>query len=203
MSRIVRVTLVAILALAGLWAGRLALPGITLACTCAAPPIIAGPFDGGEDAVLVGRVGPHIAEGRHAFDVERWFKGAGGATVELQSALVPEGGNSFSFNSCGVELTVGSRLVLAASFDRGWLIPSACSPNADADSAEGRELIAAATRTFGPGVDPRTGGPADEPGGGIDLATIAIGLVLVVILLIAIGIVLAFARRSSSAGTST
>ena len=170
MTRLTRVALVATIALACLWAGKLAAPEAALACSCVATDPNA-PFDGSEDAVLLGKVGAHVVAGRFAFAVERWFKGEGGGSVQLQSATVPMGGNEFSYNTCGLDLQAGSRLIVAAHNAGGWLEPSACSPHADANTQEGRDLIAAAARAFGPGFIP--GAPPPEPAN--DLGTIAMG----------------------------
>jgi hypothetical protein len=177
-----------------LHAAAFVLPRTALACSCDAR---GAQFSGDEDAVVLGRVGNHVVAGRYAFEIERWFKGPGGVTVQLQSAAVPLGGGAVQFNTCGLELAVGSRLILAASDARGWLDPSVCSPHADANSAEGQALIAAAERTFGSGFVP--GDPPAEQGPN-DLATIAIGAATAAAFVIALLAGLGLLRRRSRRG---
>jgi hypothetical protein len=183
-----------------LLAGALAAPAITVACSCAGPPLGAPIFDGQEDAVLVGRVGADDGSGVYSFVVERWFKGGQAASVRLASGTLRQADGTFAGNSCGVDLNPGAHLVVAAYRSDGLLTPSACSPLATVETGDGQAMLAAAARTFGPGLIP--GGPpptAPERNPPIDLALISIVGVVLVLVIVIVAIALAVGRREPPA----
>ena len=200
MTRLTRAAAIAVLFAAGMATARLALPSNAFACLCAMPPN-ANAFTGQEDAVLLGTVGAPEARGLFAFHVERWFKGGSDAIVPMHSAMQPVGNGPVSFNTCGLDLQVGQRLILAASRDDLSLSPSACSPHADANSPEGGALIAAATQAFGAGLAPGELAGPGPTGGGFDLVLIAVVLVAVAVVAIGVVVGLSFLRREPNQGS--
>jgi hypothetical protein len=157
-------------------------------------------FDGQEDAVLVGRVGADDGSGVYPFAVERWFKGGDASNVRLASGTLRQADGSFFGNSCGVDLNPGSHLVLVAYRSEGVLTPSACSPLATVETAEGQAMLAAAARTFGPGLVPGEPPPADDGGNPpLDLALISIVAVTLILVVVMVAIALAVGRREPPA----
>lgn len=203
MSRLARLGLATVLLVGALAAGRLALPGGMVACSCLALEPGAPLFTGQEQVVVVGTVGPGDGSGIFPFAVERWFKGGDAATIRLTSATqrLPDG--SFVTNSCGVDLTPGWHVILVASLRDGIYDPSPCQPFAAIETADGQRTLQAAIATFGDGAPPGTtpGGTPESPGGPtIDLALIAILGVLAVVIAVLFGaLFLAFGRRDGTA----
>ena len=180
--RIGRVLLASTLLLGVLATREVAMPGSTVACDCAVPPPGQPLFDGTEPAVFLGTVGADNGTGIFNFEVARWFKGAGDPVVRLASGTqqLPDG--SFMTNMCGFTLVHGSRLLVVASLSDGQYSPSICGRTTDTSGPAGQQVIAAAVATFGQGVDPRAPPAVDAGnGGGIDLAAVAIVLVLAVV----------------------
>jgi hypothetical protein len=198
--RACRVLLVAIVLATGAFATRILLPTGTVACSC----VVQNPnqpFDGSEDAVLVGTVGAQDHGGKFTFRVERWFKGGLDPVVLLQSATQPMGDGTFLTNTCGLELMPGQRLVLAAArTDAEGLFPGLCQPSAAAASPEGQALVAAAVRVFGEGVAP--GAPPDpkpERGFQLDLSVVAMAALGLILLAGLLTVVVATMRREPPA----
>ena len=198
MTRFLRLGLTAMTLAGVLTVGRIALPGQAFACSCAAPPLGAPIFTGAEEAVLVGTVGPADPNLVHAFAVERWFRGGDAAVVGMLGAeqRFPDG--TTAYNTCGLDLEAGQRLVLSAGRVEGNLMPGLCSPSAQVGSPEGQAMLAAAIRTFGEGTVPGTSGPAPPSapeGPTIDLALIAMLGVLAAVVIVVFAVVLSFGRR--------
>ncbi len=191
------------LAIAGLLASaasgaHLAMPQLAVACSCAAPLPGVADFDGPDQAVVVGQVGAEVGGGLFAFAVERWFHGGTEPTIRMRSATerLPDG--SFVTNTCGVELVPGTRLVVAAHRADDVVTPSACSPHAEVESMEGQQMLAGAAARFGPGIVPNETSPPDEAP--LDLATIAIALVLGTVGLVVAVAVVGVLRRGPREG---
>lgn len=196
MNRLLRVALATVLLVGASSASHLSLPGVTFACSCLAPEPGAPVFTG-DEAVLIGTVGPGDGRGTYAFAVERWFQGGNAASVRLQSQMETFPDGQTVINTCGLTFEVGERLILAAGWmDATTLVPDSCSPHALVASPEGQQLVAAAVRTFGEGTTP--GAPPDtDPGAdaGPDLGLVAIALVTFIVGLTGVAGALAFARR--------
>ena len=193
--------LVRVLLVAGLLAivPSLALPEWVAACSCMGPqPLEVYAADG--SVIFVGRVDGRDARGVRVA-VSRWFAGKGAAPV----AWI--GGDFGNGASCGVgsEPVVGSQWIWVAwrPEDGGDPSISICAPTAELTSQEGQQLLAEATRTFGPGiVEPTDPSPAEplEPASsaGPDAAVVVAGVgVLTAGLLVLAGAAL-IARRFRS-----
>jgi hypothetical protein len=141
------------------------LAGPSLACSCVMPEPLGTYVQGNPTmAVFAGTAGPTTGA-RTAFSVERWFTGPGAAPVVL---LVPGtidlGNGQRMSNTCGLDLPVGSRWILAAPRgEDGSFTPSVCLPKARLGTEEGAALVAEAQRTFGPGTVPEAPPLASPP----------------------------------------
>lgn len=172
--------------------GSLAQPTCAYACSCAGPLPDVADYNGPEEVVLVGRVGPDDGSGQYPFAVERWFHGGTAARITLASAAQRQPDGTVAFNTCGVELLVGAHLVLVAYRGDGVYSPSICSPIASVESAEGQAIITDAVKAFGSGVPPGGDGPAVENAdNGPSVYLIAAGIAAVLV----VASIVAFARR--------
>ena len=181
---------------AALLAGTLAAPTATFACMCVAPPLGAPIFDGSEEAVLVGRVGPTDPTGKQAFAVDRWFKGGDAGSVKLHTGTDIHPGGISSSSSCGITVSEGVRIVVAATPGAGFLSVHACSTWADVATQEGQAMLAAAVNTFGEGLVPGEPPPEvvdDAPA--VDLASMAILAVVGLVAIAVAGVVIAAVGR--------
>ena len=139
----------------------------------------------------------------HAFAVERWYRGGDAAVVGMVGAEQRFADGMTAINSCGLNLVVGQRLILAAQRVDGNLMPGLCSPSAQVASPEGQALLASAVEVFGGGAGPGASGPPPPaaPGGPtVDLALIAILGVLAAVVIVLFAVLLfAFRRRDPPA----
>jgi len=182
---------------AALGAASLANPSAIAACSCAAPLPGIGEFRGPDEVALMGQVGVDDGSGTFTFAVERWFHGGHEPIIRMRSDTERLADGSFVRNSCGVSLVAGARLVVGAHRADDVVIPSACAPHAEIDSAEGQRIVAEAEAAFGPGVVP---GPPSATGDGVDLASVAIVAVFGIVAAVIAVTLIAVMRRGP--GTS-
>jgi hypothetical protein len=161
----------------------LAAPPPAVACSCAMPRPLAEYGQEPTAVIVVGRVGPRMANG-YAFQVERWYAGIAPTAI---ITMVPGDGAS-----CGIGLHSGQHIFTVAFRDeKGLVNPSLCSPSADVESVDGQAYIAEADRIFGgiavPGAKPE---PQPPPGAALSGPLPAVagagGLALIGLLLIAL-----------------
>ena len=141
-----------ILALALGLGARLALPPLTIACSCAMldQPMHLAAADPASN-VFTGRAGPLVADGV-AITLTGWFHGppppAGVAWLDPAGFVDPMGG------SCGTNPpTVGTEWIFVAGRNQvGRYDMSLCSTAAPVDTDQGQALLAEATEVFGPPV---------------------------------------------------
>lgn len=175
-----------------LMTASLAVPRISMACSCMQPQPIATYAEDPATVVMQGTVRNIGPDQQGTFQVERWYQG------EVPSGpIVPvRGGNGAD---CGLFMTAGQQLlVVAYRGEDGILQPSICAPSGDLSTPEGRALVAEAVAAFGPGIAPgEPGPPSSETPGGIDLATVLIvGFVGLVGLVLVLGAVVLLRRDS-------
>jgi hypothetical protein len=197
----IRVLPVALLATV-LSVGFLAAPPCTVACSCMPPePLAAYARDDGA-AIFVGRAGAQVGDAV-AFEIERWYWGAGAAPVV---AVVPGDGAM-----CGLSVKPGDHMLLVASRgEDGRFTPSNCLPFGVIGTPEGTRLLAEANATFGGGTppgptvvptEPPLAEPAPMPAGGPAnlLPVLLMGGAILGFGALVAGLVVA-ARRRPSAG---
>ena len=169
------------------FAAGMAWPRATFAGSCIAG-ITMDDIAREDAAVLIGRVGAARADGAFDFAVERWFRGGEAAVVPMMGARQRLADGSEVWNTCGLDLKTGQRLILAAGRGEGAYVPSICSLSADADGDQGRQMIIDANRLFGPGFVPGTAPPTDDAGlpiVGIAIGSLALAALVVAVLLVA------------------
>ena len=155
-----------ILALTALAAAVLAAPRPAAACSCAPPPPPAESL-AAADAVLLGEVAKveQTADAGSAgrldvvVEVERWFKGEGGARAEMITAA--------STAACGFPFEEGRRyLIYATETEDGALQVSLCSRSRPAEQAtEDLEELSGAPE---PETEPEPAGAAHDDSRGAD-----------------------------------
>ena len=132
--------------------------GPTLACSCVQPGPMAD-YATADHAIFAGTAGPSDARGVPV-RVAQWFSGKGAAPLVYLSA------QSFTGEaSCGTSLPpAGTDWIWVTFLPEGGGDPvtGLCSPHGQLGTAEGDELLADATATFG-GTAPSGAGPT-EPG---------------------------------------
>lgn len=201
MTRIGRVLTAGVLLLGAMFAHRLALPGGTFACSCAAPPLGAPAFTGDEQAVFIGTAGRPQPDGTFRFAVERWFKGGDAREVDVASEKQVFADGSTAIDTCGLHFEVGDRVILAASILDGVYVPGTCSPHAAVATDDGQRLLNAAVASFGQGLSPgEQRDPEVVEDSGLDLPTFAIFAVAAVALLVVLPIIVTERRRRNEDG---
>lgn len=191
-----RLVLAALTLNAALLAGALAAPSLVLGCSCAEPEPGAARFRGDEGVVVVGVVGASDGLGNYAFTVERLFRGDVPPVATLGSARQVFADGTEAWNSCGRDHTPGLHVILAGGFEDGVINAGICSPYETINSAEGQALLEEALELFGPGQVPGEPVPSGEAGAaGVDLATIAIAVVLGLLAIIVASVVVASIGR--------
>jgi len=138
-----------LIAVLGLWVNAITGPTVTFACTCApTTPDAIGKF--GDDpaiVVFVGtitRVGPDRDTSGHTtgtLEIQKVFKG------DLPAEVTVIGGQG---GDCTISIGAGRDVITAARYEDGAVTPGACMPLADPSTAEGKRLLAEATRAYGP-----------------------------------------------------
>jgi hypothetical protein len=187
-----RMILVVAILWAGVTAASVALPGRTLACSCAPPTSLADLVRDEPDLVLVTGLVSRTADGRFAFDVERWYRGdAGIRRLELIGAEIDLGDGRIDVDTCGRMFVPGERMILTGTvgasgiLETGICLPGGVlgRPDGDALRAEAQALLGSGA-TPGPPID-ILGEPAPESGvaAAIPLALGALGLLALVVVL--------------------
>jgi hypothetical protein len=140
---------------------RLAIPEVSVACSCAMPqsPMRAAAGDASV-SVFTGVAGPQQAAGVPV-TLTRWFQGppppSGVAVLDPAGFIDPMGG------SCGTNVPwVGTEWIFATGRNAvGRYVVNLCTTHASLDSDAGRALLAEAVAVFGAPMVPEV--PSSEP----------------------------------------
>jgi hypothetical protein len=187
-----RIFLLVAILWAAVTAASVALPGRVLACSCAPPMPLADLIRVEPDLVLASGLVSRVADGRLAFDIERWYRGdAAIRRLELIGADQDPGDGQLEFDTCGRTFVPGERMILTGTVGAtGILETNICLPGGTLGRPDGDALLADAQAFLGSGATP--GPPIDilgDPVPGVDGAA-AIPLVLAILGLLLIVVIL-------------
>ena len=150
-------------------------PATVLACSCLQQTVNDLPADA---IVIIGRVGERSG-GARPLAVERWFNGPG-----MTDVLVIAFQEGEPIGDCSYPVATGERKFIVPDREGAMLISHLCTMQAPVDTDYGRELIAAATAHYGPGVVPEAtvASPSlsESPEDAGPLVAVAVALAIVV-----------------------